>query len=102
MLQARIGQLPAHLRQLLRAASVFGESACLGGVAALLQRREDGELAAQVKALEEREILLYLGEQSLRRADRAALSPLADARCGLQPCSWRKIARWGTGWPACS
>ena len=26
----------------------------------------------------------YLGEQSLRRADRAALSPLADARCGLQ------------------
>ena len=72
MLQARIGQLPAHLRQLLRAASVFGESACLGGVAALLQRREDGELAAQVKGLEEREILLtsassrYAGQTELR------------------------------------
>jgi predicted ATPase len=57
MLQARVGQLPPSARQILRAASVFGETFWVGGVAALLQRSEDAELRGELASLIQRELL---------------------------------------------
>ena len=72
MLQARIGQLPAPARRVLRAASVFGETFWLEGVAALLQQDVDAQLRQLVANLVQRELLVacpdsrYATQQELR------------------------------------
>lgn len=58
MLQARIGLLDAGARRVLRAASLFGTTFWLGGTRELLiNERQTGELADQLQALVQNEIL---------------------------------------------
>lgn len=56
ILQGRIGQLSPRMRQLLRAASVFGETFWLEGVATLLHWQMDGEFQELVRTLVDREL----------------------------------------------
>jgi hypothetical protein len=58
LMQARIGRLPASARQVLRAASVFGETAARGGIHALLGGwMSDQEIDGWLTRLLEEEIL---------------------------------------------
>jgi serine/threonine protein kinase/tetratricopeptide (TPR) repeat protein len=73
MMQARIGRLPASARRVLRAASVFGETAGQGGIHALLggamsDREIDGWIALLLREeiLEERSESRFPGEKAYR------------------------------------
>src|SRR5207253_2730397 len=57
MLQARIGQLAGGARQVLRAASIFGETFWQGGVVALLGTQLSEEVAQHLDTLVQREVL---------------------------------------------
>lgn len=58
MLQARIGRLDAGVRRSILAASVYGPTVWLGGIAAILGRdAADQELERQISILTEREVL---------------------------------------------
>ncbi|MFO0577305.1 MAG: protein kinase [Polyangia bacterium] len=57
MLQARIGQLAGGARQVLRAASIFGETFWQDGVVALLGPEQREEVAQQIDTLLQRELL---------------------------------------------
>ena len=59
---ARLEQLPAEARRVLRAASVFGDVAWAGGVAALVTDAGQGEVARRLDELVEREVLVYRSE----------------------------------------
>jgi hypothetical protein len=72
MLQARIGQLAAGDRQVLRAASIFGETFWEGGIQALLGRQRSDELAQHLDTLIQRELMAvhtdsrFPGQRELR------------------------------------
>ncbi|MEM9492544.1 MAG: hypothetical protein AAGC55_25575, partial [Myxococcota bacterium] len=58
MLQARLGRLPAEARRILRAASVFGQTFWLGGVARLLDSHSgDQRMHQQVAELTDAEFI---------------------------------------------
>ena len=59
---ARLEQLPAEARRVLRAASVFGDVAWASGVAALVTDAGQGEVARRLDELVEREVLVYRAE----------------------------------------
>ena len=59
---ARLEQLPAEARRVLRAASVFGDIAWSSGVAALVTDAGAGEVARRLDELVEREVLVYRAE----------------------------------------
>jgi eukaryotic-like serine/threonine-protein kinase len=59
---ARLEQLPAEARRVLRAASVFGDVAWASGVAALVTDAGTGEVARRLDELVEREVLVYRAE----------------------------------------
>jgi eukaryotic-like serine/threonine-protein kinase len=73
MMQSRIGRLPASVRRVLRAASVFGETAGQGGIHALLggsmsDQEIDGWLALLLREeiVEELRFSRFLGEKAYR------------------------------------
>ncbi|MET0341910.1 MAG: hypothetical protein ABW252_12970, partial [Polyangiales bacterium] len=103
MLHARLEALPAEPRRVLRAASVFGETAWCDGVAGLLAAGEsDGEQAgAQLAWLSEQEILQpraeprFPGEREyvfrhalLREAAYAMLTEADRKRAHLAAAEW--------------
>lgn len=65
VVQMRLDRLPASVREVVRAASVFGQSCWSGGVAALLERNVDDEL----KALLKHEILAPQPETRIHNQD---------------------------------
>ena len=84
MLQARIGLLPAPVRRVLRAASVFGEAFPAAGVAALLRDREAADdLTSGLQALVRHEIIEAPADQAAGDGWRFRHALMRDAAYGL-------------------
>jgi tetratricopeptide (TPR) repeat protein len=105
MLQARLDELAGSLRLALRAASVFGDTFCPAGVAALLAE-ESKDLARSLDSLLERELLVRVeplgadGElafaQGLWREAAYATLPEQDRRLGhALAAAWLELKRPG-------